>query len=163
MVLLWFICIPCTCTHTQPFGCLLSRGLVWNESYGSWVMLLFGYMLPCQGFLSRCNKPLNEDDLISLDLHLFFNHQLHIRILIFPTTHQSVLSKVMLVLCMGVTYMGVWMLVFSQIPFIFHHVSLNKYGCVVFPTPQPRREDCNSVRPEDWNPRIPVGISPVSK
>ncbi|XP_043972114.1 DNA-binding protein SATB1 isoform X4 [Gambusia affinis] len=27
---------------------------------------------------------------------------------------------------------------------------------------QPRREDCNSVRPEDWNPRIPVGISPVS-
>uniref|UniRef100_A0A8C5EGR7 SATB homeobox 1 n=1 Tax=Gouania willdenowi TaxID=441366 RepID=A0A8C5EGR7_GOUWI len=26
----------------------------------------------------------------------------------------------------------------------------------------PRREDCNSVRPEDWNPRIPVGISPVS-
>ncbi|KAF7657137.1 hypothetical protein LDENG_00031030 [Lucifuga dentata] len=25
---------------------------------------------------------------------------------------------------------------------------------------QPRREDCNSVRPEDWNPRIPVGISP---
>ncbi|XP_061771442.1 SATB homeobox 1b isoform X1 [Nerophis ophidion] len=28
---------------------------------------------------------------------------------------------------------------------------------------QPRREDCNSVRPEDWNPRIPVGISPVSK
>ncbi|XP_044063947.1 DNA-binding protein SATB1 isoform X4 [Siniperca chuatsi] len=26
---------------------------------------------------------------------------------------------------------------------------------------QPRREDCNSVRPEDWNPRIPVGISPV--
>lgn len=30
-------------------------------------------------------------------------------------------------------------------------------------TSQPRREDCNSVRPEDWNPRIPVGISPVSK
>ncbi|KAM9782656.1 SATB homeobox 1b isoform 2-T2 [Neosynchiropus ocellatus] len=28
---------------------------------------------------------------------------------------------------------------------------------------QPRREDCNSVRPEDWNPRIPVGISPVAK
>ncbi|XP_047216887.1 DNA-binding protein SATB1 isoform X6 [Girardinichthys multiradiatus] len=27
---------------------------------------------------------------------------------------------------------------------------------------QPRREDSNSVRPEDWNPRIPVGISPVS-
>ncbi|KTG22523.1 hypothetical protein cypCar_00031169 [Cyprinus carpio] len=27
---------------------------------------------------------------------------------------------------------------------------------------QPRREDCNNVRPEDWNPRIPVGISPVS-
>uniref|UniRef100_A0A672F461 DNA-binding protein SATB1-like n=1 Tax=Salarias fasciatus TaxID=181472 RepID=A0A672F461_SALFA len=26
---------------------------------------------------------------------------------------------------------------------------------------KPRREDCNSVRPEDWNPRIPVGISPV--
>ncbi|XP_019734266.1 SATB homeobox 1b isoform X1 [Hippocampus comes] len=26
---------------------------------------------------------------------------------------------------------------------------------------QPRREDCNSVRPEDWNPRIPVGLSPV--
>ncbi|XP_029694657.1 SATB homeobox 1b isoform X3 [Takifugu rubripes] len=26
---------------------------------------------------------------------------------------------------------------------------------------QPRREDCNSVRPEDWNPRIPVGISPL--
>uniref|UniRef100_A0A672SXD3 DNA-binding protein SATB1-like n=2 Tax=Sinocyclocheilus grahami TaxID=75366 RepID=A0A672SXD3_SINGR len=26
---------------------------------------------------------------------------------------------------------------------------------------QPRREECNSVRPEDWNPRIPVGISPV--
>ncbi|XP_026083575.1 DNA-binding protein SATB1 isoform X4 [Carassius auratus] len=26
---------------------------------------------------------------------------------------------------------------------------------------QPRREDCNNVRPEDWNPRIPVGISPV--
>ncbi|XP_026172507.1 SATB homeobox 1b isoform X2 [Mastacembelus armatus] len=26
---------------------------------------------------------------------------------------------------------------------------------------QPRREDGNSVRPEDWNPRIPVGISPV--
>lgn len=29
--------------------------------------------------------------------------------------------------------------------------------------PQPRRDDCNSIRPEDWNPRIPVGISPVSK
>uniref|UniRef100_A0A8C1JS02 SATB homeobox 1 n=1 Tax=Cyprinus carpio TaxID=7962 RepID=A0A8C1JS02_CYPCA len=27
---------------------------------------------------------------------------------------------------------------------------------------QPRREECNNVRPEDWNPRIPVGISPVS-
>ncbi|XP_074508947.1 SATB homeobox 1b isoform X4 [Sebastes fasciatus] len=27
-------------------------------------------------------------------------------------------------------------------------------------TMQPRREDCNSVRPEDWNPRIPVGLSP---
>uniref|UniRef100_A0A667XKY6 SATB homeobox 1b n=1 Tax=Myripristis murdjan TaxID=586833 RepID=A0A667XKY6_9TELE len=27
--------------------------------------------------------------------------------------------------------------------------------------PIPRREDCNNVRPEDWNPRIPVGISPV--
>ncbi|XP_077950726.1 SATB homeobox 1b isoform X2 [Gasterosteus aculeatus] len=26
---------------------------------------------------------------------------------------------------------------------------------------QPRREDCSSVRPEDWNPRIPVGLSPV--
>ncbi|TRY95978.1 hypothetical protein DNTS_005875 [Danionella cerebrum] len=26
---------------------------------------------------------------------------------------------------------------------------------------QPRRDECNSVRPEDWNPRIPVGISPV--
>ncbi|XP_046882976.1 DNA-binding protein SATB1 isoform X2 [Hypomesus transpacificus] len=26
---------------------------------------------------------------------------------------------------------------------------------------QPRREDCNNVRQEDWNPRIPVGISPV--
>ncbi|XP_041797671.1 DNA-binding protein SATB1 isoform X2 [Chelmon rostratus] len=26
---------------------------------------------------------------------------------------------------------------------------------------QPRREDSNSLRPEDWNPRIPVGISPV--
>uniref|UniRef100_A0A8C8CVH4 DNA-binding protein SATB1-like n=1 Tax=Oncorhynchus tshawytscha TaxID=74940 RepID=A0A8C8CVH4_ONCTS len=26
---------------------------------------------------------------------------------------------------------------------------------------QPRREDCNNVRPEDWNPRIPVGISPI--
>ncbi|KAK7158361.1 hypothetical protein R3I93_009542 [Phoxinus phoxinus] len=26
---------------------------------------------------------------------------------------------------------------------------------------QPRREECNNVRPEDWNPRIPVGISPV--
>ncbi|XP_030014388.1 SATB homeobox 1b [Sphaeramia orbicularis] len=26
---------------------------------------------------------------------------------------------------------------------------------------QPWREDGNSVRPEDWNPRIPVGISPV--
>ncbi|XP_036071659.1 DNA-binding protein SATB1 isoform X4 [Oryzias melastigma] len=26
---------------------------------------------------------------------------------------------------------------------------------------QPRRDDCNSIRPEDWNPRIPVGISPV--
>ncbi|XP_078108332.1 SATB homeobox 1b isoform X3 [Sander vitreus] len=26
---------------------------------------------------------------------------------------------------------------------------------------QPRREDCNSVRPEDWNPRTPMGISPV--
>uniref|UniRef100_A0A8C3AF90 SATB homeobox 1b n=1 Tax=Cyclopterus lumpus TaxID=8103 RepID=A0A8C3AF90_CYCLU len=26
---------------------------------------------------------------------------------------------------------------------------------------EPRREDCNSVRPEDWNPRIPVGLSPV--
>uniref|UniRef100_A0A8C9YF92 SATB homeobox 1b n=1 Tax=Sander lucioperca TaxID=283035 RepID=A0A8C9YF92_SANLU len=25
----------------------------------------------------------------------------------------------------------------------------------------PRREDCNSVRPEDWNPRTPMGISPV--
>uniref|UniRef100_A0A8C1NZB5 SATB homeobox 1 n=1 Tax=Cyprinus carpio TaxID=7962 RepID=A0A8C1NZB5_CYPCA len=24
-----------------------------------------------------------------------------------------------------------------------------------------QREDCNNVRPEDWNPRIPVGISPV--
>ncbi|XP_031723166.1 SATB homeobox 1b isoform X3 [Anarrhichthys ocellatus] len=29
------------------------------------------------------------------------------------------------------------------------------------PVQQPRREDCNSVRPEDWNPRIPVGLSPV--
>ncbi|XP_029359199.1 SATB homeobox 1b isoform X8 [Echeneis naucrates] len=28
---------------------------------------------------------------------------------------------------------------------------------------QPRREDCNSVRPEDWNPRIPVGISPFQQ
>ncbi|XP_048116330.1 DNA-binding protein SATB1 isoform X2 [Alosa alosa] len=28
---------------------------------------------------------------------------------------------------------------------------------------KPRREECNNVRPEDWNPRIPVGISPVSK
>ncbi|XP_077431354.1 SATB homeobox 1b isoform X3 [Vanacampus margaritifer] len=28
---------------------------------------------------------------------------------------------------------------------------------------QPRREDCNSVRPEDWNPRIPVGLSPQVK
>ncbi|XP_064205127.1 SATB homeobox 1b isoform X3 [Anguilla rostrata] len=26
---------------------------------------------------------------------------------------------------------------------------------------QPRRDECNNVRPEDWNPRIPVGISPV--
>ncbi|XP_030640398.1 SATB homeobox 1b [Chanos chanos] len=26
---------------------------------------------------------------------------------------------------------------------------------------QPRREECNNVRPEDWSPRIPVGISPV--
>uniref|UniRef100_A0A674CAH0 SATB homeobox 1 n=1 Tax=Salmo trutta TaxID=8032 RepID=A0A674CAH0_SALTR len=26
---------------------------------------------------------------------------------------------------------------------------------------QPRREDCNNARPEDWNPRIPVGISPI--
>ncbi|XP_059424506.1 SATB homeobox 1b isoform X4 [Carassius carassius] len=26
---------------------------------------------------------------------------------------------------------------------------------------QPRREECNNLRPEDWNPRIPVGISPV--
>ncbi|XP_076592557.1 SATB homeobox 1b isoform X5 [Chaetodon auriga] len=26
---------------------------------------------------------------------------------------------------------------------------------------QPRREDSNCLRPEDWNPRIPVGISPV--
>ncbi|XP_016408785.1 DNA-binding protein SATB1-like [Sinocyclocheilus rhinocerous] len=26
---------------------------------------------------------------------------------------------------------------------------------------QPRREECNNMRPEDWNPRIPVGISPV--
>ncbi|XP_066500650.1 SATB homeobox 1b isoform X8 [Hoplias malabaricus] len=26
---------------------------------------------------------------------------------------------------------------------------------------QPRREECNNIRPEDWNPRIPVGISPV--
>ncbi|XP_072572117.1 SATB homeobox 1b isoform X2 [Paramormyrops kingsleyae] len=26
---------------------------------------------------------------------------------------------------------------------------------------QPRREECNNARPEDWNPRIPVGISPV--
>ncbi|CAL8287908.1 unnamed protein product [Merluccius merluccius] len=25
---------------------------------------------------------------------------------------------------------------------------------------QPRREDCSNVRPEDWSPRIPVGISP---
>uniref|UniRef100_A0AAR2J2R1 SATB homeobox 1b n=1 Tax=Pygocentrus nattereri TaxID=42514 RepID=A0AAR2J2R1_PYGNA len=25
----------------------------------------------------------------------------------------------------------------------------------------PRREECNNIRPEDWNPRIPVGISPV--
>ncbi|KAF5909884.1 DNA-binding protein SATB1 isoform X1, partial [Clarias magur] len=24
----------------------------------------------------------------------------------------------------------------------------------------PRREECNNIRPEDWNPRIPVGISP---
>uniref|UniRef100_A0A3Q1ISX1 SATB homeobox 1b n=1 Tax=Anabas testudineus TaxID=64144 RepID=A0A3Q1ISX1_ANATE len=31
------------------------------------------------------------------------------------------------------------------------------FSCVY----SPRREDCNSVRPEDWNPRIPVGISPV--
>uniref|UniRef100_H2TJF5 SATB homeobox 1b n=1 Tax=Takifugu rubripes TaxID=31033 RepID=H2TJF5_TAKRU len=29
------------------------------------------------------------------------------------------------------------------------------------PSTDPRREDCNSVRPEDWNPRIPVGISPL--
>ncbi|XP_045074301.1 LOW QUALITY PROTEIN: DNA-binding protein SATB1-like [Coregonus clupeaformis] len=29
------------------------------------------------------------------------------------------------------------------------------------PVQQPRREDCNNVRPEDWNPRIPVGISPI--
>uniref|UniRef100_A0A4W4DZN4 SATB homeobox 1b n=1 Tax=Electrophorus electricus TaxID=8005 RepID=A0A4W4DZN4_ELEEL len=27
----------------------------------------------------------------------------------------------------------------------------------------PRREECNNVRPEDWNPRIPVGISPASR
>ncbi|KAG7271932.1 hypothetical protein CRUP_027435 [Coryphaenoides rupestris] len=25
---------------------------------------------------------------------------------------------------------------------------------------QPRREDCSNVRPDDWSPRIPVGISP---
>uniref|UniRef100_A0A673ICH3 DNA-binding protein SATB1-like n=1 Tax=Sinocyclocheilus rhinocerous TaxID=307959 RepID=A0A673ICH3_9TELE len=25
-----------------------------------------------------------------------------------------------------------------------------------------QREECNNMRPEDWNPRIPVGISPVS-
>ncbi|XP_053084016.1 DNA-binding protein SATB1 isoform X10 [Pangasianodon hypophthalmus] len=28
---------------------------------------------------------------------------------------------------------------------------------------QPRREECNNIRPEDWNPRIPVGISPASR
>lgn len=51
--------------------------------------------------------------------------------------------------------------VLRQIPFIiFSVLSLNKCACVAL---QPRREDCNSVRPEDWNPRIPVGISPVSK
>ncbi|XP_046733625.1 DNA-binding protein SATB1 isoform X4 [Silurus meridionalis] len=27
----------------------------------------------------------------------------------------------------------------------------------------PRREECNNIRPEDWNPRIPVGISPASR
>uniref|UniRef100_A0A3B3BB28 DNA-binding protein SATB1-like n=1 Tax=Oryzias melastigma TaxID=30732 RepID=A0A3B3BB28_ORYME len=39
--------------------------------------------------------------------------------------------------------------------------TLNLLCCVS--VPQPRRDDCNSIRPEDWNPRIPVGISPVSK
>ncbi|XP_061771447.1 SATB homeobox 1b isoform X5 [Nerophis ophidion] len=42
-------------------------------------------------------------------------------------------------------------------------ISQAVFARVAFNRTQPRREDCNSVRPEDWNPRIPVGISPVSK
>ncbi|XP_061771448.1 SATB homeobox 1b isoform X6 [Nerophis ophidion] len=40
-------------------------------------------------------------------------------------------------------------------------ISQAVFARVAFNRTQPRREDCNSVRPEDWNPRIPVGISPV--
>ena len=44
-------------------------------------------------------------------------------------------------------------------PFCPHKSEQTNLRC----RPQPRREDCNNVRQEDWNPRIPVGISPVSK
>ncbi|XP_077431358.1 SATB homeobox 1b isoform X6 [Vanacampus margaritifer] len=40
-------------------------------------------------------------------------------------------------------------------------ISQAVFARVAFNRTQPRREDCNSVRPEDWNPRIPVGLSPV--
>ncbi|XP_076006409.1 SATB homeobox 1b isoform X3 [Genypterus blacodes] len=42
-------------------------------------------------------------------------------------------------------------------------ISQAVFARVAFNRTQPRREDCNSVRPEDWNPRIPVGISPVKQ
>lgn len=50
VIMVYFIWMPCTCAHPQPRRCLLSKGLVWNDSYanGSWVMLLLGYLLPCQ-------------------------------------------------------------------------------------------------------------------
>uniref|UniRef100_A0A3B1JWH1 SATB homeobox 1 n=1 Tax=Astyanax mexicanus TaxID=7994 RepID=A0A3B1JWH1_ASTMX len=40
-------------------------------------------------------------------------------------------------------------------------ISQAVFARVAFNRTQPRREECNNVRPEDWNPRIPVGISPV--
>ncbi|XP_077431356.1 SATB homeobox 1b isoform X5 [Vanacampus margaritifer] len=42
-------------------------------------------------------------------------------------------------------------------------ISQAVFARVAFNRTQPRREDCNSVRPEDWNPRIPVGLSPQVK